>query len=314
MPKRRWEALPGVAMMPTPKSLKKVFDNPAVAKHTFGSGNYVIRIDTRPYLLHAKKRLRQFTDGQPSDFYPQNIAKNLVLSVSLEYPTAGFIVGGHFGGREENGDFIQAGWSNIPAGRKAGHEELSGFRVSYQAKSKLDKKSVISNFRRLEQYFLSPMTGNTVLIKSDRVAVAAQGIWAALATTYDDQAFITFAMVLEALLTTAPAEVTLQIAERAAVLIGKSPADRRELYRSVKRLYGTRSKLVHGAGMLTRKAKDRVNIHPTFNSVSPNALREIGAIAIRVLRAVLHNDELYDVAQRKDQTKLDAYYVTRLLS
>ena len=141
MPKRRWEALPGVTLLPTPKALKKVFDYPAIAKFTFGSGNYTIRVDKQPYLLHAKKRLRQFADGQPSYFCPQNIAKNLVLSVSLEYPNAGFIVGGHFSGREENGDFITTGYANIPSGRKAGHEELAYHRVSSQAEAKLNRKS-----------------------------------------------------------------------------------------------------------------------------------------------------------------------------
>lgn len=318
MPNRRWEALPGVTLMRTSKTLKKTFDNPAMAKFTIGSGNYAIRVDKQRYLLHAKKRLHQFADGQSSDFCAQKIAKNLLLAVSLECPNAGFIVGGHFHGSEENGHFITRGYSNIPSGVYSGHEELFFHRVSGEPEPKFNKKDAVLNFCRLEQYFLSPMTDNTVFFKCDPIAVAAQGIWTALATPYDDQAFITFAMVLEALLTTSQAELTMQIAERAAVLVGKSPIDRYELYRSVKRLYGIRSKLVHGSGIMTKKkmkkADENVNIHPGFTHVPSEALREIGAIAIRVLRAVLHDDTLYDLVQKNDQAKLEETYVTRLLS
>jgi len=314
MPKRRWEPVPGVTLMPTPESLKKLFNDSELSRFALRYGNYVIRIEKRAYLLHAKKRLHQFKEGQPSFFYAQSIAKNLILSVSLERPNAGFVVGGHFSGREEKGDFIASGYANISSGRRAGHEELSPHRVRYEPKKTLNRKSAALNFCRLEQYFLSPMTGNTVRIKSDRVAVAVQGIWAALSTPHDDQAFITFAMVLEALLTTAQTEVTLQIAERAAVLIGKTRADRYDLYRSVKRLYGIRSKLVHGAGIQKKKAKEPHNIHPSFSTIPLEALREIGAIAIRVLRTVLHDDTLYQIAQDKDQQKLDKFYVERLMS
>ena len=314
MPKRPWVVLPGVTLLPTPTPLKEVFNNPAIAKFTFGSGNYTIRVDKKEYLLNAKKRLKQFSKGQSAHFYPQRVAKNLVLSLLLECPNAGIIVGGHFSGHEKDGTFVSTGYANIPSLRKSGHEELASYRVALKAQKRLNRKGVALNFCRLEKYFLSPTKGNVVFLKSDPISVAAQGIWAALGTPFDDQAFITFAMVLEALLTTASTEVTLQIAERAAVLIEKSDSHRREVYRSVKRLYGIRSKLVHGSGILRKKSKEKVNIHPSFNFVPSDELQAIGAIAIRVLRAVLHNDDLYDVVQGKDQSKRDEYYVHKLLS
>jgi hypothetical protein len=132
MPKRRWEIVPGVTLMPTSKSLKKFFDNQtgAIAKYSLGSGNYTIRVDKQPYLSHAKKRLHQFADGRSSDFYAQKIAKNLILAVSLECPNAGFVVGGHFGGREENGAFIPTNYANISSHSRAGHVSLNNYGSS----------------------------------------------------------------------------------------------------------------------------------------------------------------------------------------
>ena len=54
----------------------------------------------------------------------------------------------------------------------------------------------------------------------------------------------------ESLVSTSPTELAHQVAERVAFLIGADGSDSVEVYRNLKRAYGTRSKLVHG-GKLT---------------------------------------------------------------
>jgi len=60
--------------------------------------------------------------------------------------------------------------------------------------------------------------------------------------------FLQEAIVLEALCSTDTYEATHKIASTCALLLGPSNDERKEIYARVKRLYGIRSRIIHGAG------------------------------------------------------------------
>ena len=57
----------------------------------------------------------------------------------------------------------------------------------------------------------------------------------------------------EALVSTNSTELAHQVSERVAVLIGEDPSEALEIYRNLKKAYGTRSKLVHGDQLTAEK-------------------------------------------------------------
>lgn len=310
-PKRSWEVVPGLTLKLCPKELSKLFAKGTPAKYrTFGV-NYVIRIDVGVYIDNAKKRLDQTLKKNKTSslgFDPHTVVTNLLLALVTEAPNTGCRFSGYYSGREEKSEFIATGHAHHE------QQDLSYSRVEYSSKKQLNRKRVRDVFCHLEPYFTPPRRGNVVLLKADRLAVALRGLWSALCTKYDEQAFITFAMTLEALLTTSNLEITHQIAERAAILLGRSLPQRTRIYRQVKRVYGIRSAIVHGSAFPSKKEKKKftINIHPASNTVPQETLREIGALAFQVFVAAVTDGKLKGIIQQKDNQKLDEYFINRL--
>ena len=64
----------------------------------------------------------------------------------------------------------------------------------------------------------------------DPISVALSCFWSAIYSTFPDQAFLSLSTILESLLTTGNSEVTHQVAERVAMLVGADCDERIELY------------------------------------------------------------------------------------
>lgn len=91
-------------------------------------------------------------------------------------------------------------------------------------------------------------------------------------------------------------EVNHKVSERTAHFIGKTPQERMELYRKVKKLYDVRSKFVHGQ-----------SIKPSIRDLGTLSV-EIDEILRRIFRKLIDNQEIADLFQG-NQNKLDEYYV-----
>ena len=105
----------------------------------------------------------------------------------------------------------------------------------------------------------------------------------------------------EALVSTNNVELTHQVAERVAVLIGKESSDALKIYHNIKKAYGTRSKLVHGAEL-----KDSVEQYRIQSENCDDYLR-------RTLTAIISNQDTVNLFVRGSTTDIDEFFLKRLL-
>ena len=98
---------------------------------------------------------------------------------------------------------------------------------------------------------------------------------------------------MEALVSTSTAELSHQVAERVAWLIGKSPEERKSIYNEIKKGYGVRSKAAHGEPLKGTE-------------------EETAALLVNLdnyMRELLNRDSPYD----KEQNELNRYFVEKLM-
>ena len=118
--------------------------------------------------------------------------------------------------------------------------------------------------------------------------------------------------VFEAVLSTDKYEITHQIAERAAYLLEKGEDQRYLIYRRMKQLYNTRSRLVHGdvenkAGAITT---DRLRLDARIAIVPEQDVSDAFDICLRVLRQILLDPKLVSLLEdKKSKGALDEYYL-----
>lgn len=106
-----------------------------------------------------------------------------------------------------------------------------------------------------------------------------------------------YCSALESLLGTDSAELTHKLSERVAWLIGADIQDRITIYRSIKTLYGIRSKVVHGSAVAKAQLRD----------LSTNSA--IGDDIIRKLFRLIEMDVAFDQMLRSDNEVLDAKFL-----
>lgn len=106
--------------------------------------------------------------------------------------------------------------------------------------------------------------------------------------------------VLEILLSSTHGEISHQIAERCALIVGRSSEEKISIYRNMKQIYAIRSRVVHGG---TWKEKNLDDIR-RYSKMSDDILRY-------VFLACLTNDKLYKALSSSDGA-LDEYFLTLL--
>jgi hypothetical protein len=99
----------------------------------------------------------------------------------------------------------------------------------------------VSRYCRLLEAFFRPVYWHT-----GRLAIALGSLWASITSADPAQSYLALMTVFEAVLSTDKNEITHQIAERAAYLLEKNEGQRYKIYRRMKQLYNTRSRVVHG--------------------------------------------------------------------
>jgi hypothetical protein len=178
--------------------------------------------------------------------------------------------------------------------------------------------------RTIESYF-RPQS-----FRVDRLAVALSSLWASFVTERAEQCYVSLTVVVESLLSTQEMEITHQLAERLAVLLATPTLRPIDIYRRAKRLYGTRSNIVHGRGMskddqrkVARLAKNgtaspvpddfALHMHPMSTRVPLEDLQDLTALCIRLVRAFVLNDDLRMIVQTHDDQKLDEFFLDLLL-
>ena len=103
----------------------------------------------------------------------------------------------------------------------------------------------------------------------------------------------------EALVSTHSSELAHQVSERVAVLISEDPSEALEIYRNLKKAYGTRSKLIHGDQLTS--AEDQ------YLTEAKNCDRYLR----RLLRAMLTKEGVAKALEQKPK-KVDQFFLGKL--
>jgi hypothetical protein len=178
---------------------------------------------------------------------------------------------------------------------------------------KINRKKLARTISSLERYY-RPFTWS-----HDRLSVALTSLWSALVNPYIEQTFLSFTIILEALLSTRSHEITHTLSERAAVLLGRTPEQRVDIYDKVNRLYNRRSSIVHGKGVPKKgKPKERLLISTKIIALPFTELVELTDLSLRIIDATINESELiYIIQSNKKESKikkdLHSFYTRKLL-
>ena len=175
-------------------------------------------------------------------------------------------------------------------------------------------RSLKKTAERLQRYYRSYSWWD------DRLGMALGHLWNALCSRYGDQSFVGLSMALEAILSTGRDEITHKIAERVAMILETDSKKRNETYEMVKKFYGTRSKLVHGAarpkkGSLTTES---LAIGAKHTLVPESQGKSLFRLVVLVLNALLEDRTYLSIvyntkSEDKTDKKIDELFVRRIL-
>jgi hypothetical protein len=143
------------------------------------------------------------------------------------------------------------------------------------------------------------------------MGVAIGSILADVLTNDAAQGYLALTTAFKALLSTETIKVTHHISERVAFMLGVDEEERLSIYRQMKRLYKTRSQLVHGAienkvGAIT---VDRLRLDAKFTIVPAHDYSDLFDLSVRLLKRVMLDPQLLRLLEKKKSGDLDEWYL-----
>jgi hypothetical protein len=177
--------------------------------------------------------------------------------------------------------------------------------AAYIGDPELDMTRVQRYCEALEPYF-RPTNWH-----AGRIGVAVGVFLAHVLGADSGQAYLALMTVFEALLSTDNTEITHQISERAAFMLESTEDPRYALYKRMKKLYKTRSLLVHGAidnkkGIITY---DTLRLDAKITVVPDQDYVDIFDLCLRLFKRVLDDAELVTLLERRKSDALNDYYM-----
>ena len=119
------------------------------------------------------------------------------------------------------------------------------------------KRSIKDYFARLEPVDEATFGLKTKFSKTaTRFQIAVHHLHAARSADTLEMKLASYCSAFEALLSTSTTELSHQLSERISVLLFAEPKPRLECYRQAKRIYGIRSKVVHGSHISSKDQAD----------------------------------------------------------
>ena len=316
----RCSIVPGLTIRKCQGQLKRQIDE-------FGSKNprwlkvsptHLIHVDSELYLCKLKERLqmegKEFPE-RPLQFIDSfSLAKQAVMSLILTRPIT-FSMHGSFSFSRKGSQYSQRGFSNTPHFEVYAPMSSSLFREQQAIEDKINTRQVTHYGKLLDEYYREGIWS------IDRYAMALTHFWGALCTQFTDQAMLGITSALECLLSTKNMEITHTLAERAALLLEKSPIDRLNKYSEVKEIYDYRSKLVHGKAFVK---KGRINweslcVSPKMMTFPVSIMGQAFHVVLNVLTTIINNKEIMAIIKkRKSEEKitkeLHLYYTSALFN
>lgn len=287
-------------------------------KPDFGITHFIC-IDEDGYLSALRKRLSSETCSLPeyTSVDEEAIAKQVIVSMMLAGRVSFAFQGTHsIDANKEHGkiSYAPAGYINRSLYRMS-HATAAALLHETGGWPALHPPKISAIALKLDRYFRSGMWWN------DRISMALGYLWDALCTPSSQQTFLGLTNSLEALLSTQNNEITHILAERIAVLTEKDASMRLDVYKTVKELYGVRSKITHGKSFPKKGTQNWESLLVTarFSNVPLSLLRKLFDITLNVITAVISNRRLLLIIQpkrneQKISNELDAYFAALLFA
>lgn len=321
---KRSHIIPGVWLQRLSGKLKRVIENqtnglPIQAQASFRATHAVL-IDEDKYLGTLKNRLNSESKQlQSNDLVlldAESIAKQVMLSLILTRRIR----------------FMFRGIHTLSLDSTAGHKVYRPISYSHTqfyevsplmtfalggknwSTQRITKKPINEMAIKLDRYFRSGIWW------TDRLGMGLKYLWNALCTTVPEEAFINLMTALEALLSTQPTEISHILAERVAVLLRTDSLSGLNVYRRVKNLYNTRSKIVHGKAFPKKGTLNSESLFITAkqSNIPRSELKSLTDTTISVINSILREPDLLKAIQTKKREDkinedVDKFFAKRLL-
>ncbi|MFW3577795.1 hypothetical protein ACN9KL_05080 [Vagococcus fluvialis] len=139
-------------------------------------------------------------------------------------------------------------------------------------------------------------SNNISFSEFSRIGKALLFVIEARKTTFLPSKIASYSSGFEALISTSKEQITVNIAERIANLLGNSLEEKKEIFKKVKDIYSARSNYIHGTDYSERKNKKLESL----SQEADNLLRKLIVL-------FLENDKFYSLRWKND-TELDQWY------
>lgn len=280
---------------------------------------HLVCIDRPDYLQGVKKRIHGAEQKLPEIFHIEKeaIVKQVLLSLFL---TSSIMFEVDAGGsikiekKGRNRKYRGAGWS------KGWFYSVPSIYQGAVVGCGVGEKAINPKIVREYACLLDPYLRSGIWWQ-DRMAAALAHLLDALCSQSMTLGFLSLMSSLEALVNTSGTDITYQIGERIAILCGKTKDERMYYFERVKKLYTTRSIIVHGqATQIKGKVItwDSLLVSPKFSVVPFEELKDLFRITILSIRSVLRDKELVQIYkssrdEKKIRKRIVTYFVSRVL-
>jgi hypothetical protein len=311
LPARAWELAPGLWFKRLSGPLKdELIAAESRIKPSSGiAPNYTVKIDSIGYGNHIRARLAN--EGKTAPDVPEdldavgidaiNITKMVLIAFLLQRNLTFAFANAHSFEVLPSGIYNEHHRGIVVNTRQ---ESLSAFWgvFPHRPSNSINRRTLRDILDSIERYY-RPFTW-----EMNRVSTALTYFWSAVAAHEPREFFTNLAILLECLLGTGAGGVTHVISERAATILGKNSNDRLSKYKDVRSIYGQRSKIVHGEGVVSKGpiGSDTFIVSPKYTLVPKTLMRKVLDISIDLLNTLLRDDEYMALIRaRKSEGKID---------
>lgn len=297
--------------------IDEAFEHNDLKSYTSPNLTHLICIDRPSYLSSVKERIKQSGSDLPEFIHIENhaIVKHVLLSIFLASPI-GFQVdaGGGIKIKNVTGEqkYQSAGWVKGWLYKVSDTNQHAIVSCGLREKI-LNPHEVQELARLLDPYFRAGIWWQ------DRMAAALAHLLDAICCNSITLTYLSLIFALEALVNSSKNEITHQICERVAILCGNTKEEKTEIFLRVKKLYNTRSTLVHGQAhkMKGRVTWDSLLVSPKSSVVPIEELKDLIKITVLTIKSVLRNADLINIYESsrdegKVSKKITDYFINRL--
>lgn len=308
--------LPGIRLAPFEGCLKELLDEtnersrPLADIHADFHPTHVLCVTEDEYSEGLESRLRKEGTELPECRFVEDLAivKQVVMALLLTGPIHFEIPVGSYHLKRKDNRWVCSSWGSIALERRVASN--TRFPICDVSTREIKGNALRTTMLKLDRYYRSGIWWH------DRLGMTLAYFWNGVCAEHPEQAFLSLTTAMESLLTTQSMEITHNLAERVAVLLGPGPDSRLAKYREVKKLYATRSKIVHGKVFPKKGRIDSgtLVVGAKRSNVPRDDMQAIIGMTLSLIQTAFRRPSLLSIIQtRQNENKVDQQLNTYFL-